>query len=68
MDRKKRRRATRTSDTPDYDRSADDVLSVGSEGGLDGAREVQLDDAPADNEPRGVEFYEAERPPHYGGD
>lgn len=63
---RQRRRAVRTADV-DYDRSAD-VASQGmaeENPASDDQREVLLDD----EEPglTGRDFYEAERPPHYGG-
>ncbi|WCZ32115.1 hypothetical protein [Corynebacterium massiliense] len=71
--RKQRRRATRTSDTPDYDRSADrapfysafDDAGTRVDRGADAAREVQLDEDAPEDEPRGDEFWEEQRPPHY---
>lgn len=63
---RQRRRAVRTADV-DYDRSADVARrGVAEENpASDDEREVLLDD----EEPglTGRDFYEAERPPHYGG-
>ena len=63
---RQRRRAVRTPDV-DYDRSADVAPRGMAEENpaSDDEREVLLDD----EEPglTGRDFYEAERPPHYGG-
>ena len=63
---RQRRRAVRTADL-DYDRSADVAPRGMAEENpaSDDEREVLLDD----EEPglTGRDFYEAERPPHYGG-
>lgn len=63
---RQRRRAVRTADV-DYDRSADVAPRGMAEENpaSDDQREVLLDD----EEPglTGRDFYEAERPPHYGG-
>ncbi|WP_288864436.1 hypothetical protein [uncultured Corynebacterium sp.] len=63
---RQRRRAVRTADV-DYDRSADVARRGRAEENpaSDDQREVLLDD----EEPglTGRDFYEAERPPHYGG-
>lgn len=63
---RQRRRAVRTADV-DYDRSADVTPRGMAEENpaSDDEREVLLDD----EEPglTGRDFYEAERPPHYGG-
>lgn len=60
-----RRRAVRKADV-DYDRSADTapILGANESPALDAEREVLL----GEEEPglTGREFYEAERPPHYG--
>lgn len=61
---RKKRRAVRIAEV-DYDRSADTAVTGSSEHpALDAEREVLLDD----EEPglTGRDFYEAERPPHYG--
>lgn len=62
---RQRRRAVRIADV-DYDRSADSTTSnwAGENPALDAEREVLLDE----EEPglSGRDFYEAERPPHYG--
>lgn len=62
---RQRRRAVRTADV-DYDRSADVAPQRRAEENpaSDAEREVLLDD----EEPglTGRDFYEAERPPHYG--
>jgi len=62
---RKRRRAVRKADV-DYDRSADDAPNTraNENPALDAEREVLL----GDEEPglTGRDFYEAERPPHYG--
>ena len=63
---RQRRRPVRTADV-DYDRSADVAPRGMAEENpaSDDEREVLLDD----EEPglTGRDFYEAERPPHYGG-
>ena len=63
---RQRRRAVRTADV-DYDRSADVAPRGMAEENpaSDDERQVLLDD----EEPglTGRDFYEAERPPHYGG-
>lgn len=62
---RQRRRAVRIADV-DYDRSADSTTSNWAieNPALDAEREVLLDE----EEPglSGRDFYEAERPPHYG--
>lgn len=62
---RKRRRAVRKADV-EYDRSADTAPNTQAEENpaLDAEREVLL----GDEEPglTGRDFYEAERPPHYG--
>ena len=62
---RKRRRAVRKADV-EYDRSADAAPNTQAEEipALDAEREVLL----GDEEPglTGRDFYEAERPPHYG--
>ncbi|MBA5243227.1 MULTISPECIES: hypothetical protein [Corynebacterium] len=62
---RKRRRAVRKADV-DYDRSADAApnTQANENPALDAEREVLL----GDEEPglTGRDFYEAERPPHYG--
>lgn len=63
---RKRRRAVRRAEV-EYDRAADRPAKEPSisDSSFDSVRDVELDD---DAEPqlRGREFYEAERPPHYG--
>ncbi|MEH0146909.1 hypothetical protein V6D40_04425 [Corynebacterium sp. Q4381] len=61
--RRVRRRVRRVSDA-DYDRTAD--APVTAEAGADADRAVQIDED-ADEQLAGIEFYEAERPPHHGG-
>lgn len=60
---RRRRRAVRKADV-EYDRSADTGSSISKGPGFDAEREVLFDD----DEPGldGIEFYEAQRPPHYG--
>lgn len=62
MERRSRRRAVRKAEV-EYDRSAD-TPSIRKSPAFDDEREVVLDD----EEPglSGRDFYEAERPPHYG--
>ncbi|MCQ9333377.1 hypothetical protein NQ042_04585 [Corynebacterium phoceense] len=64
---RKRRRATRLSDAPNYDRTADRP-PFQSAFGPDGERAVPVDDeaAAAGEELTGEEFYRAQQPPHYG--
>ncbi|MDO5033040.1 hypothetical protein [Corynebacterium sp.] len=68
---RKRRRAVRISDAPDYDRTADRpefVSAFGpeeSQGGQDSSRNVELDEFSAE-EPTGEAFYREQMPPHYG--
>lgn len=60
--RRQRRRVRRVSDA-DYDRTAD--APVREEGGADADRDVQIDEDSSE-QLVGIEFYQAERPPHYG--
>ena len=64
QERRTRRRVRRVSDA-DYDRTADAPVTEAASADAD--RSVQLDDD-ADEQPVGIEFYQAERPPHHGGD
>ncbi|WP_082259692.1 hypothetical protein [Corynebacterium sp. Marseille-P4321] len=63
---RQRRRAARKSPV-DYDRQADRPAKDASisNSSLDSVRDVVLDDD-AEEALTGREFYEAERPPHYG--
>lgn len=60
--RRARRRVRRLSDA-DYDRTADTPTAEAAAGDAD--RAVQLDDD-AEEQLTGIEFYEAQRPPHHG--
>ncbi|WP_290225427.1 hypothetical protein [Corynebacterium confusum] len=69
--RRKRRRAVRPSDCPDYDRTADRAPfvsafdSADSAGSADAERAVEVNDGPADDGLRGEAFYREQIPPHY---
>lgn len=75
--RRKRRRAVRPSDCPDYDRTADrapfvsafdafDAFdSADSAGSADAERAVEVNDGPVDDGLRGEAFYREQIPPHY---
>ena len=61
---RKRRRAVRVSDAPNYDRTAD-APEFQSAFNNDGERRVALDPDADDAPASAREFYAEERPPHY---